>query len=100
MIRNAKVGEKIVVLDPYTLEPRTSGAIRFIVYHKKPYTWIEHSLFDFEQGNTGTIVAIRKGARNKCIVVAPDAPNEGRVDFRPLHLRRINGRQCSDPSPA
>lgn len=85
MIRKAQVGEKVIVINPNTKQPINSGCIK---EQKNDEPW---SVWDYEKGNTGTVVKVLSyhTQKHKWIIVAPDPPNNGTHTFTPSDLRRI-----------
>lgn len=85
MIRNPKVGERVVVLRPDG-QPRTSGRNMT----KRPHN-DDWEGWDFSKGNTGAIEYVfrARSGRLGFIVVRPDPPNTGTHWFRAGELRRI-----------
>jgi hypothetical protein len=87
MIRNAKVGCRVQVLDGYG---------RPINYGKSSYGNHENKLlgeWDYSLGNTGTIIDVQYTRHKKYqirLTVEPDSPNFGQfVWFTPKQLRRL-----------
>ena len=85
MIRNAQVGERVIVIDKITKQPVLRGGMSGQIGDEP---W---SVWEFEKGNTGTVVEVRdyQTQKNKWVVVAPDPPNTGTHTFTPSDLRRI-----------
>lgn len=88
MIRNAKIGERVQVLDTDGKTPLTYGSQSYI---DRDGTVSGH--WDYAKGNTGTIVEInyvRGRIWEYRITVEPDPPNFGAfVWFTPKQMRRL-----------
>lgn len=85
MIRKAQIGERVIVLEQATGQPVIYGLMK---NQKGDEPW---SVWEFEKGNTGTVVEVLdyKTQKYKWIVVAPDPPNTGTHTFTPSDLRRL-----------
>lgn len=93
MIKNAVMGDRVIVLDQYSKdkEPLTAGSstIRQNINGKT----VLLSKWDFSKSNTGTVNDVFKSGkgRHKIILISviPDPPNRGIMEFKPKLLRRI-----------
>jgi len=84
MIRNAKVGERVQVINRGSGEPRTGG---YTGYHEGD---VLHAEFRFSDGNTGTVVEVYNPHGRPWIHVAPDDHcGFGTVVFTASNLRRV-----------
>lgn len=83
MIRNARVGDRVVVLDGWG-KPITAGHMKLKIKDRPWTSW------EFAKGNTGTVTEIKlKSGRTSWVLVKADSPNTGIHTFKAAKLRRI-----------